>query len=919
MSANVFELEGSITLDTSGMKKAVNDAKSESADLVKALQQNAAQIKAMQTQIDSLTKELGEVKKELGQMKSELDRSAKAASEASESTADMKKELDQTDKALDEAADSAADMTDEVKKNKKAMDEASDAADGLGKEEKKTAEKTDDYKSSAKKAKDETGLFEKAAKSLGETAKETGGKIGELAEKLKNALVVAAKAGAAAVTAATTAVTALTKSALDEFSSYEQLVGGVDTLFGESSAKVQEYADEAYKTAGMSANEYMETVTSFSASLLQGLGGDTDKAADIADLAIRDMSDNANKMGTDMQSIQNAYQGFAKQNYSMLDNLKLGYGGTKGEMARLLNYANELDSTILGEGVVVDEKFEDVSFDSMIRAIHLVQEEMGITGTTAAEAADTIQGSAGSVKAAWKNMLTEFGKDNGDISGKLDILIKSAEGWAANVLPRIETIIGGIGEAIEAAAPIIANVLPKVIGDILPSLVRAGISLVSALANAVVKNLPTIAAAAKKLILSLANGIAKNAPTVISGFTEMLAAAVERLIESLPEFVEAGMEMIVSISEGLVENLPAMMNSITEILLYIAAALTDNLPILTNNCIQIVGAIGQGIVENLPNLIGAALQIITTLSEYLSESLPEMIPNVVGIILEIVEILTNPANLNALVDAAIAIVLGLADGIINSLPKLVKEMPKIVENVVDGIVDAVPKLLDAAIEIIAKLAMYLTDMDNLRDILESGGKILLVLIQGIGSLLFRLGEIAEAIISEIADNLGISDAYDWGVDLVQNFINGIVGMFDKLTDAATDLGSIVYNILHHSTPEEGPLKDDDEWGGDFVDNFTNGIRERKGSLLAEIMALSKDMSMSFAPVLSAAGSDLTADISGYEHSGSVRLGQITVQNLNIYVNELASDYDTDRMIERISEKLQTLYVSDQRSTGGVGW
>ena len=230
-------------------------------------------------------------------------------------------------------------------------------------------------------------------------------KASDFASKLKSGLATAAKVGVAALSAAATGVAALTTASIDQYAEYEQLVGGVDTLFKTASDKVQQYADKAYETAGMSANEYMNTVTSFSASLLQSLKGDTEAAAQKADQAITDMADNANKMGTSMEMIQNAYQGFAKQNYTMLDNLKLGYGGTKEEMQRLLKDAEKLSGV----------KYDLSSYADIVDAIHVVQTEMGITGTTAREASTTIQGSVASMKGAWKNLVTAIAADGWDI------------------------------------------------------------------------------------------------------------------------------------------------------------------------------------------------------------------------------------------------------------------------------------------------------------------------------------------------------------------------------------------------------------------------------------------------------------------------------------------------------------------------
>lgn len=278
---------------------------------------------------------------------------------------------------------------------------------------------------------------------LGDASKfeSTIGSLGSAASATMKGLAVAASGAVAAVGA-------VAKQSLSAYSDYEQLSGGIETLFKGSADTVKQYADNAYKTAGLSANQYMETATSFAASLLQGLGGDTEEAARMADKAIIDMSDNANKMGTDMSSIQYAYQGFAKQNYTMLDNLKLGYGGTQAEMARLIN-----DSGVLGDTMEVTAKtVNNVSFDKIIEAIHVVQTRMGITGTTAKEAAETIEGSVNSAKAAWQNLVTGLGNENADLDRLVNELVESAATSAGNVIPRIEQVIKGLGSAFDALA-----------------------------------------------------------------------------------------------------------------------------------------------------------------------------------------------------------------------------------------------------------------------------------------------------------------------------------------------------------------------------------------------------------------------------------------------------------------------------------
>ncbi len=305
-------------------------------------------------------------------------------------------------------------------------------------------------------------------------AEQSQSKISSAFGKIGNAALKVGKVMATGLAVGTVAITALGKSALDSYADFEQLVGGVETLFKESAAIVQEYADNAYKSAGMSANEYMETVTSFSASLLQSLDGDTAEAANKANQAIVDMSDNANKMGSSMESIQNAYQGFAKQNYTMLDNLKLGYGGTKEEMQRLLKDAQKISKI----------EYDIESYADVVDAIHVIQEEMGIAGTTAKEASSTISGSLSSMKSAWKNLLTGLGSEDADLSGLIGNFVDSASTVADNVLPRVEIILGGIADAIGQIIPIIGERLPVLFESILPPLIEGAVALINGLVAA---------------------------------------------------------------------------------------------------------------------------------------------------------------------------------------------------------------------------------------------------------------------------------------------------------------------------------------------------------------------------------------------------------------------------------------------------
>ena len=313
------------------------------------------------------------------------------------------------------------------------------------------------------------------------------GTFSTLASGVKTGLATVAKVGAAAVTASVAGVAALTKMGVEGYAQYEQLVGGVETLFKESQNIVMGYAENAYKTAGMSANQYMETVTSFSASLIQSLDGDTAKAAEVGNMAITDMSDNANKMGTSIEMIQNAYQGFAKQNYTMLDNLKLGYGGTKEEMQRLIDDANKVKKANGEMGDLSIKSFADVT-----EAIHIMQTEMGITGTTSREAASTIEGSISMMKGAWQNLVVGMADSEANMEVLINNFVESTATAAKNLLPRIEQTLIGIGQLITALAPVIAEALPQLVESVFPALLTAGVSLVTAIVNGIITALPAL-------------------------------------------------------------------------------------------------------------------------------------------------------------------------------------------------------------------------------------------------------------------------------------------------------------------------------------------------------------------------------------------------------------------------------------------
>lgn len=464
---------------------------------------------------------------------------------------------------------------------------------------------------------------------------------------------IAGQAIVAGVKAVAGAVKNIGEAAIQSYGEYEQLVGGVETLFKSSADTVMQYAANAYKTAGMSANEYMDTVTSFSASLLQSLGGDTDKAAQKADQAITDMADNANKMGTGMEMIQNAYQGFAKKNYTMLDNLKLGYGGTKEEMERLLADAEKLSG----------QKFDISSYSDIVDAIHVVQTEMGITGTTAAEAASTIEGSGGSAKAAWANLITGIADDNADLDTLIGNFVSSVETAAGNIIPRVSAILGGISQLVTSASTTIIPMVITTITDNLPSLLQAAAALVGALGQGIIDSLPAITQAAIDILFFLSNGLIENLPTLIDGIVQVTMTIVQMLTspDFLTQLIETAILLITTLAQGLIDAIPQLIAAVP----------------------LIIGNLLAAIIVELPNIIQMGIDLLFALIDGIIKCIPELVAAVPTLIIAFINGIVN--NLDKIILAGPQIIVSLITGIIGAIPELIAAVPRIIAAIADTI------------------------------------------------------------------------------------------------------------------------------------------------------------------------------------------------------------------------------------------
>lgn len=490
------------------------------------------------------------------------------------------------------------------------------------------------------------------------------------------------------------------KQAIASYADYEQLIGGVETLFKDSAPIVENYANNAYKSAGLSANQYMETVTSFSASLLQSLGQDTEKAAKYADMAIIDMSDNANRMGTDMASIQHAYQGFAKQNYTMLDNLKLGYGGTKEEMERLIADANRVKEA---NGEMADLSID--SFADVTEAIHIIQTEMGITGTTAKEASTTIQGSAASMEAAWQNLMTGIADENQNFELLVKNFADSVITYMSNMFPRIQQVLVGVTNLFRDYLPELMRTFYAQISDGVAEMGSQGTQLVMALVTSLIEALPLLIDGGIRMIGGILDGLGQAIPHVVETVVQVIPQIVQALANGLPDLIQGGITLLMGIVEAvpvlvqelmiavpqiidsiidiLVQGIPELINGATQLLMAIVDAIPEIVPVIVDNIPTIIDGVVRGLVNGIEVLIDGAVQLFTAIVDAIPIIIPVIVQQLPTIIDAIVTVLTE--NIPLLLEGAIELFMALVDAIPTVIVELAKAIPEIITSILDSL------------------------------------------------------------------------------------------------------------------------------------------------------------------------------------------------------------------------------------------
>ena len=381
--------------------------------------------------------------------------------------------------------------------------------------------------------------------------------------------------------------------AVMSYGEIEQLKGGIETLFGDSAQKVLADADQAFRTAGMSAADYMDTSIQSAASLINSLGGDQKKAAELMNMSITDMADNVNKMGTNMEAVQNAYRGFSRGNFTMLDNLALGFAGTKEGMQDLLDKAQEISGI----------EYDISSYSDIVEAIHVVQDEMGITGTTAKEAAGTIQGSMGAMKAAWENFVAGIADPDANLGDLITNLVDTSTTALDNIVPVLGRTLSGAGVVIKKLAPVVMEKIPEIFNDLAPDLGEAALAMVEYIADAFMENVPKLLEAGASMIQGLSEGLVEGIPQFLEMALPLIENFSEAFRENVGKFVDVGIDFILNLAQGIMDSLPMLIEQVPQIIINFAGAINDNAPKLLVGGVQLIWIIIQGIISAIPTLI----------------------------------------------------------------------------------------------------------------------------------------------------------------------------------------------------------------------------------------------------------------------------------------------------------------------------
>jgi phage-related protein len=754
----------------------------------------------------------------------------------------------------------------------------------------------------------------KGLRGVGDAAGTADSKLGGL---VRGGLAGAGAALVGFATATVAAGGALAAGVLNQTAQYEQNIGGIETMFKGSAARMEQYAQDAYKTAGLSANEYMSQATSFSAALLQGLGGDTEAAATIANRAITDMSDNAAKFGSNITDIQNAYQGFAKQNYTMLDNLKLGYGGTQAEMARLINDSGVLGDTFTATATNINE----VSYDQIIAAIGVVQDRMGITGTTAAEAAETISGSVDMLKGSFANLLAGLGDADADVAA-----------LAGNVISSLQTVIGNVGPVIETLGthlgtlgPQLGGMIEGLVGDVtgaIPGLLNAGVALVTGLVTGITSALPGLItalipgllsmvesviglapqmlSAGLQAIVALARGVAQALPTLIPLMVQGVIGLVQALVGALPSLLDAGIQLMLGLGQGLIAAIPLLLEAMPQIIQGLVNFLVNGVPQLLYAGIELLNGLIQAIPQFIAILIPASLQIVLSLITGLMSMVPALIDAGIQLFLSLIQAM--PTIITGIIAAIPEIITGILTALISSLPQLIEagvllfmslitSLPQIIIGVVTAIPQIIQGLTNALVNSHGKMSG--SGADLFKSLVNKLG-------EAIATIVGRVPEIITGITNRIGQ--GFVEMANVGRDLVRGIWDGISGManwlFNQIGGFANDVISNVKGFFGIASPSKVMA----EIGGFLGQGLIKGLR----GTTSQVQTAAEKMNKLLRDALAAGDiSDGTAN----SLTNAVKVGNARIKDA---IN------DRTKVLKRLDEARKALTALEKDRTQTIG-
>ena len=793
--------------------------------------------------------------KEIDAQKQKIETLRQALANASESFGETDRRTQSWQIQLNNAEASLNSMERELGSNNSALEQAKTDIEGT----EKSLEKFDGRLYDTAESADDMGVEIKDAGDKADKSKERFSKLGSVLKGVGVAM-------GAVVTAAATAVK-LGKEVVNAYADYEQLVGGVDTLFKGSSQKLQSYASNAYKTAGLSANDYMETVTGFSASLIQSLGGDTDKSVKYADMAITDMADNANKMGTDMSLIQNAYQGFAKQNYTMLDNLKLGYGGTKEEMQRLLSNAEKISGI----------KYDISSYADVVDAIHVMQESMDIAGTTAKEAEGTISGSVNALKSSVTNLVVGFGDANADLGELCENVVTAFQTVLENISPIVENLI--------SALPTVITTLLESAGEMLPTVLETLAELFAQVLEGLLQLLPQLIPVAVSALLTITNAIVENLPLLIESATLLVATLVQGLADVLPTLIPTAVNAVMTIVQGLLDSLPSILDTGLKLVSALAQGILDALPDLISKLPQIIMGIVTFLLNSIPQIIQTGIKLLTSLVG----ALPDIITSIVKAIPQIINGIINAVinSIPQIIQAGIDLLISLVKALPTIIVTIVNAIPDIISGIVNALIDNIPAIIQAGIDLLISLVKNLPTI--IKGIVKAVPKIIEGIVKAFGSLMYKIVEIGGNIVKGLWD--GICGLASWLWDSVSGWISGI---WDGICD---------FFGIHSPSKEMA-------WVGEMLVKGLAGSIDKNGDMAVRA---AEGMSSDVSSVMNSLADDMkTALPTDFSIDGNVK-NSVNTQGLNSGVGGLSlvlnianfNNYSNDDISQLTNEIMET--------------